>query len=63
MVANLKKWSKAKLGTGSRFEKLSGELEEKGADDPDALAASIGRSRLGKEKFQALATAGRKRKG
>lgn len=62
-MASMRKWSKMKLGGGGRFEKLSSELEDKGADDPDALAAAIGRKKLGAEKFNKLAAAGRKRKG
>jgi hypothetical protein len=46
---------KAKLGSGERFKKLSGELKKKGAKDPDALAAAIGRKKYGKAKFQELA--------
>lgn len=60
-MADLKKWSKVKLGTGSRFKKLSGELADKGADDPDALAAYIGRKNLGAAKMAKLSAAGRKK--
>ena len=60
-MADLKKWSKAKLGSGARFEKLSNELEDKGADDPDALAASIGRKNLGAARMAKLSAAGRKK--
>lgn len=49
----------AKLGSGARFKKLSGELAAKGAHDPDALAAFIGRKKHGKKRFQQLAAAGR----
>ncbi len=52
--------AKPKLGSGKRFEKLSKELESKGADDPDALAASIGRKKYGKKKFQRLAAKGKR---
>ena len=45
----------AKLGSGARFRKLSSQLAAKGAKDPDALAAWIGRKRLGKAHFQKLA--------
>lgn len=44
----------------TRFEKLSGELEKKGATDPDALAAWIGRKKYGKEKMAKMAAKGRK---
>jgi hypothetical protein len=39
--------SAPKLGSGTRFKKLSVTLAAKGAHDPDALAAWIGRKRYG----------------
>lgn len=48
------KMSKPKLGTGARFRALSTKLEEKGAKDPDALAAYIGRKKYGEAKFEKL---------
>lgn len=36
-----------KLGSGARFKKLSGALAARGAHDPDALAAYIGRKKFG----------------
>lgn len=36
-----------KLGSGARFKKLSATLAARGASDPDALAAYIGRKRYG----------------
>lgn len=51
---------KAKLGTGTRFKQLTKKLAAKGAKSPKALAAFIGRKKLGKTKFQALAKKGRK---
>ena len=50
-----------KLGGGGRYEKLIGELEKKGVREPRALAAYIGRKKLGKAKFQSLAAKGRRR--
>jgi len=50
-----------KLGGGGRYEKLIGSLEKKGVRDPRALAAYIGRKKLGKAKFQSLAAKGRRR--
>lgn len=44
-----------KLGTGKRFKKLAKQTSP-------ALAAWIGRKKYGKEKFQQLAAAGKKRK-
>ena len=52
---------RAKLGSGARFKALSQKLEKRGASDPDALAAYIGRQKLGKAKFQSLAAKGRKK--
>lgn len=54
--------AKAKLGEGSRFKELSAKLEKQGVSNPDALAAAIGRKKYGKEKFQKLAAAGKKKK-
>jgi hypothetical protein len=53
---------KAKLGTGKRFKKLTGELEKKGAKSPKALAAWIGRREYGAKKMTTMAVKGRKRK-
>ena len=50
-----------KLGGGGRYQKLIGQLEKKGVKDPAALAAWIGRKKLGKAKFQSLAAKGRAR--
>jgi hypothetical protein len=55
--------AKAKLGSGKRFAALKGKLAKKGAKDPGALAAYIGRKKYGKAKMTKMATAGRKRKG
>ncbi len=52
---------KPKLGSGARFKALKGKLARKGVKDPAALAASIGRKKYGKKKFQKLAAKGRKR--
>lgn len=50
----------AKLGSGARFKALQASLAAKGAHDPGALAAYIGRKKLGKGKFTALAAKARK---
>lgn len=47
-------YAEPKLGTGQRFEKLEGSLKEKGAKNPGALAAYIGRKKYGAEKFNKL---------
>jgi hypothetical protein len=44
------------------FKKLTRQLAAKGVRNPKGLAASIGRKKLGKKKFQAKAAAGRRRK-
>lgn len=54
---------KPKLGSGKRFSALKGKLAKKGVKNPGALAASIGRKKYGKAKFQKMAAAGRRRKG
>jgi hypothetical protein len=48
-----------KPGGGGRFKKLTKELAMKGAKDPKALAASIGRKKYGKTKFQEMASKGK----
>jgi len=50
--------AKPKLGSGERFKQLSQQLKKKGVEDPDALAAAIGRKKYGKKKFQKMAAAG-----
>ncbi len=52
---------KPKLGSGKRFKKLTGELKSKGAKDPKALAAYIGRKKYGAAKMAKMAAAGRKK--
>jgi HK97 family phage prohead protease len=44
-----------RLGSGKRFANLKASLAAKGAHDPGALAAYIGRKKFGKAKFQKLA--------
>ena len=56
---------RARLGSGKRFAALKGKLAKRGARDPAALAAYIGRKRYGKARFQKMArlsAKGRKRK-
>lgn len=52
---------RAKLGSGKRFKKLANSLARKGIRDPDALAASIGRSKYGNKKMSSMAEKGRER--
>lgn len=52
--------NKPKLGSGQRFKKLKEVLAKKGARDPGAVAAAIGRKKYGNERFQKLAEKGKK---
>jgi|TARA_E500000178_G_C16531591_1_gene534688 hypothetical protein len=52
---------KAKLGTGTRFKKLTAKLKKQGVKNPKALAAAIGRKKYGKKKFQQLAARGKRK--
>lgn len=45
----------------TKYAKLVTKLKNQGADDPRALAASIGRKKLGAEEFQRRAAAGRRK--
>lgn len=51
---------KPKLGSGARFQKLEGQLASKGATNPGALAAYIGRKKYGSKKFAQLSNGGKK---
>lgn len=48
-----------KLGGGGRFENLTHELAAKGASNPKALAAVIGRKKYGAHKMAQMAAAHR----
>ena len=50
-----------KLGSGKRFAALKKKLAAKGASNPGALAASIGRKKYGKKKMSKWSASGRKR--
>jgi len=52
---------KPKLGSGGRFKALKKKLSRKGAKDPGALAAFVGRKKYGKKRFQAMSAKGRRR--
>ena len=53
---------KPKLGSGARFKALTAQLKKRGAKNPKALAASIGRKKYGPKKMTAMAKKGRKRR-
>jgi hypothetical protein len=61
-VMKASKKRKPKLGTGKRFKALTSKLSKKGAKNPKALAAWIGRKKYGKKKMAKIAAKGRKRK-
>jgi len=50
-----------KLGSGERFKKLANNLARKGAENPKALAAYIGRKKYGNKKMTSLAEKGKER--
>lgn len=52
---------KPKLGSGKRFASLERKLAARGARNPAAVAAAIGRKKYGAKKMAKLAAAGRKR--
>lgn len=57
-----KQGKKPPLGSGERFKQLESTLASRpGVTKPGALAAWIGRKKLGKGKFQKLAAAGKKK--
>tara|TARA_Y100000310_G_scaffold326021_1_gene390357 strand:- start:332 stop:556 length:225 start_codon:yes stop_codon:yes gene_type:complete len=62
MKAPKKKKRKPKLGTGKRFKALTTKLSKKGAKNPKALAAWIGRKKYGKKKMAKMSAKGRKRR-
>lgn len=51
----------APLGQGGRFEALKRNVASKGAKNPGALAAYIGRKKYGNARFNALQRMGRKK--
>lgn len=51
---------KPKLGSGKRFSALKSALAHKGAHNPGALAAWIGRRKYGAKKMASLSAHGRK---
>lgn len=56
----VKHWNKPRLGSGRRFKALKRKLAKKGARNPAALAAWIGRKKYGKKKMAKLSAKGRK---
>ena len=54
---------KPPLGAGKRFKSLTRKLKKRGAKNPKALAAFIGRKKYGPKKMAKMAAKGRRRKG
>jgi hypothetical protein len=54
--------SRAKLGTGRRFQAVAASARRSGARNPKAVAAAVGRRKYGRKRFAQMAAAGRKRK-
>ena len=54
---------KLQLGSGKRFAALSKKLSKTGISNPDALAASIGRTKYGTKKMASMAAKGKSKKG
>lgn len=52
---------KPKLGSGKRFQSLANKMAREGVNDPDAVAASIGRKKYGNKKMSSLAKKGKAR--
>jgi hypothetical protein len=53
--------ARPRLGSGERHRQLSAKLKKRGARNPDALAAWVGRRKFGKARYQQLAARGRRR--
>lgn len=53
---------KPKLGSGVRFRRLKSQLKKRGARNPGALAAYIGRKKYGSKKMAKMSAAGRRRR-
>lgn len=52
-----------KLGGGGRFQKLKGQLASKGAKNPGALAAYIGRKKYGAKKMASMSAKAKRSAG
>ena len=59
-LASMKATKGKPLGEGSRFAAVEKSAWMSGAENPAAVAASIGRKKYGNAKMQAMATAGKK---
>ena len=52
---------KPKLGSGARFKALTTKLKKRGAKNPKALAAFIGRKKYGPKKMTEMAQKGKRK--
>jgi len=53
---------KPKLGSGKRFNAIEQKAAAAGAENPAAVAASVGIKKYGKKKMAKMAAAGKKKK-
>lgn len=53
--------AKPKLGSGARFKAVAASARKSGAEDPNAVAAAVGRAKYGNKKMTAMAVKGRKK--
>jgi hypothetical protein len=60
-MASMKATKGKPLGEGSRFKALEKSARVSGAENPGAVAASIGRKKYGGDKMAAMAAAGKKK--
>lgn len=51
-----------KLGSGVRFKNLANKMAREGVNDPDAVAASIGRKKYGNKRMTSMAEKGKARR-
>ncbi len=58
----MNKMAKAKLGSGVRFKAVEKSAAKSGAENPAAVAASIGIKKYGEKKMEKMAQAGKKKK-
>lgn len=59
-IQELRGGKKPPLGSGERFARLQSQLKRRGARNPAALAAFIGRKKYGAKRFAQLSAQGRK---
>jgi len=62
VIKVVRKKKKPPLGSGKRFKDTVSNLKKRGARNPKALAAYIGRKKYGAKKMAAMAAKGRRRK-